>query len=171
VRCAGCRRAGDRPRTDAVSSFNHHLVPFCAKYEVDTRICIRRLSTRGGHPSGRFLQRFTMRIAIYTHGTQSQIVSEPSSRGTTPSPRAHVRCVAARAPGPTEHALGPKVDTHGRSTRQDGEGRPKQCTLRASHSPGRPRQRSGRHLCERAGIRQESGTFWFSSRFRSVGVA
>jgi hypothetical protein len=52
------------------------------------------------------------------HGTQSQSVSEPSSRGTTPSPRAHVRCVAARAPGPTEHALGPEGGhTHGRRRR------------------------------------------------------
>ena len=112
------------------------------------------------------------------HGTQSLSVSEPSSRGTTPSPRAHVRCVAARAPGPTEHALGPEGGhTHGRrrrtarvvlsSARQGRAAHPGAATTAVGPtSLGACGHTSGiRHL-----LLWGSG-FWFSSRFRSVGVA
>ena len=93
-------------------------------------------------------------LQIYRHGTQSQSVSEPSSRGRRRAAErtCGVSRLAHRGPLSTRWA---RRWTH---TRQDGEGRPKQCTLRASRSPGRPRQRSGRRLWERAGIRQESGT-------------
>ena len=173
MRCAGCRRAGDRQDRRCVSSFkNHTLVPFCAKHEVDTRICVRRLTRTRSGPLG------TLYSTNRPHGTQSQSVSEPSSRGTTPSPRAHVRCVAARAPGPTEHALGPEGGhTHGRrrrtarvvlsSARQGRAAHPGAATTAVGPtSLGACGHTSGiRHL-----LLWGSG-FWFSSRFRSVGVA
>jgi hypothetical protein len=48
-------------------------------------------------------------VTIYARYTVTQ---SGASRAAEARRRAHVRCVAARAPGPTEHALGPKVDTH-----------------------------------------------------------